>query len=147
MLFTDYLSQLHDCIRKGQRSNQNQASHHVDAAAYWRDALTELQAKSEETQLKLRARISELERQLDGNNRTDSLASLSQSSPRKRRRVANEPPEASNSRSQKRARTKLTATALSRQEEPLARFVREIESSECYAQGKVAITHRMPAFA
>ncbi|KAL2048122.1 hypothetical protein N7G274_000033 [Stereocaulon virgatum] len=137
----DHLSQLHGCIRKGQRPSQNQGSRHVDAAAYWRDALTEFQAKSVETQLMLRARISELERQLDGNNETDDLASISQSSLRKRRKVANEPPEASNSRIQKRARTKPTATALSRQEEPLARFVREIESSECDAQGRSFLEH------
>jgi len=79
--------------------------HYIDEAAMWHDAYT----RSEEAQLALRARNLELEKLLEVV--TGERDPLALTSPRKRRRKAIEPSEASASRIQKKPRLVASAKA------------------------------------
>lgn len=78
---------------------------HIDTTAFWRDAYT----KSEETQIELRARIAELEKQLREKDTVKSSSLIV--TLKKRKRSAPEASETLDSRSPKQAKKGPSTTA------------------------------------
>ena len=112
----------------------------MDITAYWREAFI----KSQETQLKLQAKISELELQLNGYNRIEATKSQSPAFLGKRKKAAIEPTEASNSRHQKRTKTTKTTSTPSTQDGALAVLTNEVESTETDPFGRPGLAEVKP---
>lgn len=94
----DYIQALQDCVTQGRRPDTSaDARHHVDISALWHEKYK----KSEESQLELRAKISELE-SLQASTKAEIASKKIQQ--RKRKRCMNDPKHTLDHNTQKRSR-------------------------------------------
>ena len=131
---------MHSCIRDRPLSDRSTTfTDHLDTVAYWRNAYI----KSEETQVQLRARVTELEQGKEGSDGTILRTLAWTRSPRKRKRTTTDLVEASSQEGQKRARVRTTPTISSAQKVGRTGTRLEIATSENALQEVSVLTEEI----
>jgi hypothetical protein len=126
----DYLQALQACITQGPRAVASaNAQHHVDSSALWHEKYK----KSEESQIELRARISELE-SLNANAKAEIPSKILQ--PKKRKICVKDPEQTLDTNIRKRLRTSAVDSASQSLEHSLKVVADELHTSSLDYGGK-----------
>jgi hypothetical protein len=126
----DYLQALQACITQGPRPIVSaNAQHHVDSSALWHEKYK----KSEESQIELRARISELE-SLNANAKAEIPLKVLQ--PKKRKICEKDPQQALDTNVRKRLRASAADSASQSLEHSLKIVADELHTSSIDYGGK-----------